>query len=289
MNPTAVAEKREWNGHGVPRATATEAITATVELITPAMAEQYLARNIENRVLRPYHVAPMRRAMEQGQWELSGEAIKFSATDVLLDGQHRLEALVESGRPQLFLVVRGLPDRVRAVLDSGLRRQSADRFAAQGELNVNRLAGALTWVHLYLQTGAFRRAALRSPSHPELQETLRQHPGIRDSVSKVHWSPKVMQPSLAAAMHYLMMQRNPEVAAQFWADLADGAGLRRDDAVYQLRERLLANRTAHAKLERTEIAALVVKAWNARVQGVPVGQLRWRTKGKRAEEFPTML
>jgi hypothetical protein len=59
--------------------------------------------------------------------------------------------------------------------------------------------------------------------------------------------------------------------------------LHEDEAVYLLRERLIANRASAAKLPIVTMAALFVKAWNATVSGAKVRRLSWKAT---TEDFP---
>ena len=51
--------------------------------------------------------------MQDGKWRLNGKTICFDSTGRLLNGQHRLSAVVRSGVTLTTVVVRGLdPDLV---------------------------------------------------------------------------------------------------------------------------------------------------------------------------------
>lgn len=88
-------------------------LTCTVELITPEIAKAYLAHNTANyRTLSAITVKNYAEDMRNGTFRENGEAIQFSVSGVLKNGQHRLHAIVESGIPQVMVVVRGVADDV---------------------------------------------------------------------------------------------------------------------------------------------------------------------------------
>ena len=88
-------------------------LTVTVEHVTPQQAEQWLTRNHHHRPINPKRVAKYAERMTAGEWSLNGKSLTFDHDGVLLGGQHRLSACVQSGVPFLTLVVRGLnPDHV---------------------------------------------------------------------------------------------------------------------------------------------------------------------------------
>ena len=84
-------------------------ITFAVVLVTPELAAEWLAtRNTHNRKIRTQRVALLAEDMTRGSWVFDAMPLRFATDDTLLDGQHRLAAVVRSGLPQHFLVVSGL-------------------------------------------------------------------------------------------------------------------------------------------------------------------------------------
>lgn len=71
-----------------------EKITAKVETITPDIAKTMLGENVNNRRISHDNVNMFAREMRNGEWRFNGEAIKFSKDGRLLDGQHRLLAVI---------------------------------------------------------------------------------------------------------------------------------------------------------------------------------------------------
>ena len=96
-------------------------ITFNTELITPQMAKALLESNTNNR--RPKSPIIMRYAsdMQKGLWKQNtAEFIKISKSGQILDGQHRLMAVIKSNTPIIFQVARGLDDNIFDVLDLSL-------------------------------------------------------------------------------------------------------------------------------------------------------------------------
>ena len=103
--------------------------TADWEQITPDVAAQYLSRNEGNRRLSEAHVKLLAGDMKRAGYLITGDTIKFDRTGRLIDGQHRLNAIVASGLAQKTLVVRGLDPMVQAVIDAQKRRSAADAIS----------------------------------------------------------------------------------------------------------------------------------------------------------------
>lgn len=81
-----------------------------LQKITPAMAEKWLATpNTKNRKLRQRTVEAFAADMRRGKWHITHQGIAFDEAGNLLDGQHRLAAIVKSGCTIEMLVTTGLP------------------------------------------------------------------------------------------------------------------------------------------------------------------------------------
>lgn len=98
----------------------------TTETITPAKAKEYLSHNRDNRNLRRKRILSYASQMKRGQWKNTGDPIRFASNGRLLDGQHRLQAVVEAEVSIPMVVIRGLDEETFKVLDSGLGRSPAD-------------------------------------------------------------------------------------------------------------------------------------------------------------------
>ena len=77
-------------------------------LVTPEMAKAWLNKTSQTtRVLSQPHVGLLAGVLWEGHWERSRENIILTASGQVLDGQHRLQAIVESGVAAYSLVAIG--------------------------------------------------------------------------------------------------------------------------------------------------------------------------------------
>jgi len=75
-------------------------------LITPALAKHFLEKNVSNyRTKQETIVTKYSKDMENDLWETNGSPIVFSKEGILLDGQHRLNAIVKSGKSVVMYVI----------------------------------------------------------------------------------------------------------------------------------------------------------------------------------------
>jgi hypothetical protein len=61
----------------------------------------------------------------------------------LIDGQHRLHAIIQANVPIKSYVVRSITKEAFSVLDSGIKRTMGDEFTFAGEMNAIALAAGL--------------------------------------------------------------------------------------------------------------------------------------------------
>lgn len=101
----------------------------SVELITPYRASEYLKANTHNRTLRKTYVEDLAREMRAGHWGLSHQGIAFNCDGTLLDGQHRLHAVVRANKPVHMVVTRGVPSETRVVMDTHAKRTASDALS----------------------------------------------------------------------------------------------------------------------------------------------------------------
>lgn len=104
---------------------------SNVMTITPQMAEEMLTHNIVNRPLALRRVHTYATDMKNGAWELNGESIRFNDKGELIDGQHRLSAIVEANIPIRIYVTKGVDSSV-TLFDRGKARNEADSLIIGG-------------------------------------------------------------------------------------------------------------------------------------------------------------
>lgn len=93
--------------------------------ITPEMANEMLSLNMEhNRRLNKDTVRKYARIMRGGGWNLTHQGIAFDTEGHLVDGQHRLHAIVSANVPVEMMVTRGVEHREGEAfsIDVGARR-----------------------------------------------------------------------------------------------------------------------------------------------------------------------
>ncbi len=115
--------------------------------VTPEMAEAFLARNIDNnRCVNKHYVYTWADEMKAGRWRLNGDAIRFSKSGKLIDGQHRLHAVIKAGVAVPFLIVEGVEDAAIMTIDCGKARIMSDTMKMYGINNYTNKAAIIRFV-----------------------------------------------------------------------------------------------------------------------------------------------
>lgn len=105
-------------------------------LVTPEMAKDILKTNAHNRAVREGHVSFLAREISAGRFDYkNGESLKVDTSGRLIDGQHRLLAVIRAGKQQVLPFVTVAEDAVKTI-DMGLRRSSSDTFVMMNDLKM---------------------------------------------------------------------------------------------------------------------------------------------------------
>lgn len=111
----------------------TAVVSAEVIAIGPEKATEMLLGNEGNRTLRTRIVTEYSEYMKNGLWRENGEALRISDDGVILNGQHRLHAIISANMTIKFLVVtikatdgKGPLTPMSVIQDRGTMRSHSD-------------------------------------------------------------------------------------------------------------------------------------------------------------------
>lgn len=116
-------------------------INYQIEIMTPERAEQLLGGNNGNRRLRKAAVDNLAKSIKRGEWKVNHQAIAISAAGRVLDGQHRLWSIKNSGVPVPVVIAYHADEKTFDVIDTGVKRNVQDIVG--GNRQVNQVASVL--------------------------------------------------------------------------------------------------------------------------------------------------
>jgi len=271
-------------------------MTSRTVRITPSIALQWLKRNGSNRPFSRDAARALAAEMSSGYWRENGESIIFDTDGVLVDGQHRLQAVLNSTHEYHVPVITGVAAEVRPTVDTGKKRSGAANLQMSGEKNASTLSSALLLWRGYsahdvrVMTHPAQGVPERRTSIPRIMEYLEQVPGIREAVSvslslRPSGHGRALVPSSEAAMIWLAITQSgasKDRANQFLGCVLSGFNLPEDSPIVGLRRRLIDSLRPGLRMDKRERLALVLKTW----QLWSTGQTRKIIKWEPTEPFP---
>ncbi len=254
--------------------------------ITPEGAAAYLQKNPTNRPLKPVVVKRYAAAMKRGEWDgLNGETIKLNGDGTLVDGQHRLAAVVESGLTLTTTIVMGVRRTAQDTIDTGTRRTLSDALKIRGEANHTTLAGALGYAYRHFSRLEGQRIY---PTTTQALTLLDEHPGIRVGTAAarrlhrhIHFNP-----SLAAWLYYHFGTIDRDDAEDFFTRLVTLEKVDAGHPILTLNQTVLRDAASSPRMSVIKVQAITIKAWNAYRDGRELRLLKWSPGGSSPESFP---
>ena len=260
--------------------------------VTPELATTWLASMGANRRLNATHVERLAEDIRRGDWRQTFDPVRFNRKGELVDGQHRLSAIVAAGKTVPIYVARGLDARAMAVIDTGRARSVADAMQINGVTNARKLAAAAKAMHYY----DLGKLASSGPavSYAQLQRTIKAHAFLSEAVEQVVQS-SVIQPHAQLAIVYcLAHEKHPKKAEDWLEAVQEGENIGKGNPAFELRKRLLSMRGkgSTTQMRGPAVAAMIINGWNfylANRRDVTASELLWRnTRATAEDEFPAV-
>lgn len=242
--------------------------TASVVFVSPEMAQRWLDEyNVRNRHIRPATVRKYARDMADGRWQLSGEGIKFGTNGKMLDGQHRLSAIVASGQTVPMFIMRGIDPSAQRVMDTGRARTASDALAMKGDRHTATLAAAAR-LALGIESGMPNPGSYEA-THGEIEAWVEANPDIHEAcqVASAVARRTDCPPAVVAYSYWRMAKISRQDAASFWVAAADKVGLSYGDPVVAMTNRFAEARRNREQLGKRAYLSVIFRCWNYRRNG----------------------
>lgn len=273
---------------------ATTIITQVME-VDVATAREWLDTMAPNRNISRSNLENLIRAMEEGRWHTDGSPIKFDRGGRLIDGQHRLLALLHVGEPQTFLVVWGIDAMAMTTLDTGKSRNRADVLKIHDPELVDANNIAATTTMMLRWSKGVRNNNLRN-EYVSNDEAVVFYDANKEDIAVANRHGRKMNHAVRAGSsqafslcYWLFTNIDAEDAEFFWDRVIDGQGLEVGNPIYALRELLRRESLASHTRDRMRsdvVIALTIKAWNAYRKGDEVKILHFKVGGAHPEKYP---
>lgn len=253
--------------------------------VTPGLAAKWLENNKNNRNIRDQHVDTLARDMRVGNWKFNGDAVRFDDAGNLIDGQHRLWAIMHSGTTQKMLVVRGLSEEAFDTIDSGALRTAGDALSRRGFHMGTNIAATVRILKWY-EMGRDEWNVVRRMSHSEIVHFALEHEGIQIAVDRIKYSPQLKKLSAGAplcAVAYLGYKHDPDLTEHFLVGVEGGEGLEDGDARKTYRDWLINKHQQSIRYQMPSEFSITARAFNAYAVDKPVKLFRFDQKAEAPE------
>jgi hypothetical protein len=267
--PTTRAQQRLLAAVPEPAPPAQAAsLSSEVQTVTPLMAARWLERNHpSNRPVAWGRVESFANDMRSGAWKLTHQGICFDAEGYLIDGQHRLQALVNAEATVLMLVSRNLAGTFHDPIDR-VGPRSVATIMGMGSGDV----AALNTLRM-LETGIKVFAPM---TLAEAEGVIERHREAWEEVRKFPCRKKLTGPMIAAVMWALPC--GPERTLDFMNRMATGEMIGRGNPVFAFRSWRERNR----RLDPWDVAHAALNCLRHYLTDVPLASVYTSVAGYRA-------
>jgi len=242
--------------------------------ITPAKAKLYLAQNKGNRPLQKHHVKFLVSEILHGNWKCNGESIKIGKNKQIIDGQHRLSAIVEANKSIQTVVMTGLDPEVFDTIDTGKNRSPGDTYALMGEKNVNQLAALIKNLHRYYMHDWKKPARI---SNSEFEKLIERWPDARNIVNDHSLkSPGLLNLRIIHFCYYVFKKKNKEQALDFITKLCHGNDLTARSPIMAVRNKIMEGKLKGMRMDPDSVITLIFKAWNMHRDGKTTTRMTYK-------------
>lgn len=273
-------------------------IKTTTMWITPNKAEELLSKNTMNRAVKQRVVDRYANDMSSGLWKRNGETIKIAYDGTILDGQHRLLAVIKSGVSNVMDVTTGLDKDSIYTIDCGSSRSASDSLKIEGVKNYMQ-ASTISTAFLSVVTSNSVEPYFSKTGNfvkPSVASVVNYFNDNRDYIERVAgmMSSKkyriVLSVPMAALIYSAGSYVSDDDAMYFLEKMVSGESLNAGDPILETRRVLIEDmRSKTRKMPLGIKNAIILKAWNKFILGESVKYVRFRMGGSSREKFPEMI
>jgi hypothetical protein len=250
--------------------------TAQIKTATRQLVDSLLEMNTNNRAVKKTVVECYKQDIADGRWYLTNQGIGVDINGALLDGQHRLIAIKESGYPPVpLLIVSGLQVEAQSAIDQHAKRSVRDIWRLVLDMEVSGKAPAICTI-IYKVNNGWNGGKI---SAQRLKDVLDEYVDQIQFVLEAMGNSKVLAAPYLAAFA-VAAKEFPER----WADIvafihrvASGENLNKKMPEFHLRNLIISSRAVNSgpggslQYERFHKA---YKALTCSLKGEEIGVLR---------------
>lgn len=260
--------------------------------IDAKLATDLLQINFTNRPIKNFVVDNYTADMKNGRWQFTGDTIQISSEGKLLNGQHRLMAIIKSDTAQIFHIQTGLSPESFSKMDIGKVRTAGDTLATTGYKHYSSVATIVRYVSMYdngllpeYVTNGYRAKFSNQEIANEaakLNKTLLEE--TANVAGRFVGKARFLDMVSVSSLFYIFRRINNDAAANFFQMLSsgDGIGSEHNSSIYLLRQKFIASMGTGNKISSRHKFVITIKAWNYYRKNKQIKQLSYNE----TEPFP---
>jgi len=245
--------------------------------ITPEMAQKFLDNNPINRPPNKVNVNFLAQEILDGRFVYNGESVIIAENGQLLDGQHRLLAVILAKKSIDANLVTGVPVEVMGTIDTGRARTAADLFSMEGIEHSKEKASVtkkiMNKIGLGRRTASFSQSATVRSSNTEQYEFYTDHKEdidyIHDRLHVIVTSgkyPRMITFSLAGSLTYLLGIIDHR-SLPYIRELFTGRQEGQSNIAILIRDRLIKSMLSSHKLSETSVRNMIINGFEGYCEG----------------------
>jgi hypothetical protein len=267
--------------------------------INPSVAKKMMEKNTGNfRPVNQGRVEAYSNDQSHGRWQFDGSPIRFGIDGELLDGQHRLLAIIRSGVTIRTVVEYDVEADGKHIDEHGPR--SAAHWLRHLKMPNSSLLAACSRLILCHENKRWDWNNISNTyvSRDEIVKFCqangsRLQQAVRMAKRTLNIKLGIRQSNIGAVIYLGARDNAPdqsELAKWFMDSLITGVNLQKTDPVFQLRERALVAASSPVQRWNAEHErAILCYTWNKTVAGEPLKQLKIAATGPTKQRIPYVV
>jgi hypothetical protein len=267
-----------------------EGLSLRIMVIDPEHAEHLLEKYTKNRTISKVHMIKYATDMMQGLWRFNAVPILISKDGEIMDGQHRLKAIIKSGVSQKIVVIWGVDKSAFMTIDQGKPRSGGDVLSIIGLSKEKSTAISALIIkrynfyngrigtmgnagRIYNSSNINNRAAMNNEMiigeyegkkafYDEIYYKFSEFK-IDDRNTIKHSFKKIGGWRNPFVIYSILYEINSTAANDFIKKLALGSGLQDGSPILFLRNKIIELMNYDKKISYRELVIFYLKSWNA--------------------------
>ena len=257
---------------------------SSLEYISPEVARNIINKSKQlgfiNRQERLSTIKKYAKKMRDGEWLQTGDTIKITDNGILIDGYHRLYAIIEAGVTIPIIIVRGVDQNSYSEIDTGQKRNYTDVLYIDGYRKYTKYITAASKVIIYfIEHKTYPdSSSLSYIGINDIRRVCDKYHDIMEYAAQYYSSRQkgLINASVNISLWTMFSTIDEQKTYDFFDKIYTGINLNDNDPRYHVRKMELTYKFGgKTKLKPHHEAACIITAWNCFIQNKNMKILRY--------------